>query len=292
MKYTGVLLLTGLLFLGCKKYPKHSFISETVQYKTISGIDPERNQLDVYHFGDQQTRPVLFWVHGGAWAIGDKTSQLDTKLDWAYEKGYILVATNYRLSDEDVPQSDTSRVETPDHIIDVADAFAWTYNNIEQYGGDPNRIVIFGHSAGAHLVALLGADTSLLTSRSLPLDAIKGVGCFDTQAYNVVEMMNDDPSDIYINAFSNDPQKWEAASPQLMLSPTPTLPPYFIITRGSDKRMERADAFHQALLSNGNSSQLIDASNYSHGKVNDKIGDPKDKKFMDKFETFLNEAFQ
>ena len=292
MKITLTILLLSIITISCQKYPKNSFTLNTEQYKTMTGIDAERHQLDIYHFNDQASRPVLFWVHGGAWAIGDKTNQLDTKLDWAYENGYILVSTNYRLSDQDVPLSDTSRIESPDHITDVADAFAWTYNNIYQYGGDPNKIVIMGHSAGAHLVGLLGADTSLLSSRNLPLDAIKGVGCFDTQAYNVVEMMNDDPSDLYINAFGQNSQKWESASPQLMLSSTPTLPSYFIVTRGNEKRMNRAQTFYEALIANGNDCELVDASNYSHSKVNDKIGDPRDKKFMDSFENFLNDAFQ
>lgn len=291
MKQFSPILFIILLLGACKKYDDHDFQKDTVVYKTIQGIDQNNTSLDIYHFGDKAIHPVLFWVHGGGWAIGDKTNQMETKLNWAYEKGYIIVSTNYRLSDEDVPLSDTSRIQFPDHPIDVADALAWTYHNIADYGGDPNKIVIFGHSAGAHLVSLIGVDTSYLTGRNLPLDVIKGVGSFDTQGYDVVSLMNDDPSDIYVNAFSNNEDLWEPASPQRNIGDNPTPPRFFIVTRGSDKRVSSANDFHDALENNGYTSQIIDADHYSHGKVNDKIGDPGDKKFMDEFDRFLEDLF-
>jgi acetyl esterase/lipase/outer membrane protein assembly factor BamB len=132
-----------------------------------------KHQLDVYHPRGMTNNRVLVFVYGGAWMAGDKDMYLELGNTFAGYYGFTTVVVNYRLSDP--ADTSTNHVVHPDHINDVADAFAWTYHNISRYGGDSNRIYLFGQSAGAHLASLLALDCSYLTDRGVPCDAVKGV---------------------------------------------------------------------------------------------------------------------
>jgi len=106
-----------------------------------------RHLLDVYRPKAGVTKaPVLFQIHGGAWVIGDKGQQgLPLMLHLAAEH-WVCVAANYRLS---------PRATFPDHLVDCKRALAWIREHIEEYGGDPDFIVVTGGSAGGHLTALV-----------------------------------------------------------------------------------------------------------------------------------------
>ena len=113
----------------------------------------KRHLLDVYQPRAQgsdapaEKAPVLLQIHGGAWIIGDKSQQgLPLMLHLASE-GWVCVANNYRLS---------PKATFPDHLVDCKQALAWVREHIEEYGGDPDFIVVTGGSAGGHLAALVG----------------------------------------------------------------------------------------------------------------------------------------
>jgi uncharacterized repeat protein (TIGR01451 family) len=128
-----------------------------------------KHQLDIYHPRGLTNNRVVLFIHGGAWKQGDKDMYLELGNTLAGYYGLTTVIANYELSD-----TNNSAVH-PDHIDDVANAFAWTYTNIWRYGGDSNRLFVFGQSAGAHLVSLLVTDCHYLEDRQVPCDAIKGV---------------------------------------------------------------------------------------------------------------------
>ncbi len=133
-----------------------------------------RHTLDVFvpQPGGRK-RPVVLFVHGGTWMVGDKNhfGVYRGVGRFLASNGVVAVVPNYRLS---------PRVKHPEHVKDVARAFAWCRRNAARYGGDPDCIFLAGHSAGGHLVALLATDESYLKDPSLGLDdgarkAIKGV---------------------------------------------------------------------------------------------------------------------
>jgi acetyl esterase/lipase len=138
---------------------------KNVAYYDGDGADRVKHKLDLYLPKGQKDFPVLLFVHGGGWTTGDK---------WLYggigrrfaENGIGTVVTNYRLS---------PGVKHPEHIKDVARAFAWTHENIARYGGKPDEIFLSGHSAGGHLVALLATDESYLKAEKCALADVKGV---------------------------------------------------------------------------------------------------------------------
>lgn len=111
------------------------------------------SKLDVYYDESDTSnlKPVVIYIHGGAWIIGDKAkySKIGTLLS---EEGYVGVLPNYILFP-------FGSIE--DMVDDIYKAVEWTYNNIENYGGDKSRIILTGHSAGAHLAALTTIKASL-----------------------------------------------------------------------------------------------------------------------------------
>jgi acetyl esterase/lipase len=162
-----------------------SYIINTIQYKTINGVDQNLLSLDIYHFRQTTpSTPVVIWVHGGGWVTGDKSNQLNNKLNLFSSLGYLFVSINYRLSPSDTSFS-TSRIMYPTHNEDVADAVKWVYDNVKNFGGNKEKIVIMGHSAGAHLVSLTGTSSTFLPARGIALNAIKGIVSIDTEGYDV-----------------------------------------------------------------------------------------------------------
>jgi len=90
--------------------------------------------------------PVLVYIHGGAWIMGDKRQQGIPMMHELVRRGWVCVAINYRLS---------PRATWPSHVVDCKRAVAWVREHIDEYGGDPDFIALSGGSAGGHLSALV-----------------------------------------------------------------------------------------------------------------------------------------
>ena len=116
------------------------------------GDEHERQVLDVYSPDGAEDLPVLFWIHGGGWQAGDK-SNVGLKPKGLTERGFVFVSTNNRLLPE-VTMDVLTR--------DVAKSLEWVHRSIAKYGGDPKRIFVGGHSAGAQLAALICTDDRYL----------------------------------------------------------------------------------------------------------------------------------
>lgn len=263
----------------------------TVQYKQLSGVAPNLLSLDVYYSGKNgASKPVVVWVHGGAWSLGDKTNQLENKKSLFVSLGYILVSVNYRLSPK-IYRQNPNRVKYPTHNEDVADAIKWVYSNIHQYGGNRNKIVLMGHSAGAHLVALSGTSSIFLPKRGIPITAIKGVACIDTEGYDVEEQAGAGTR-FYLNAFGEDSKVWKQASPINHIFPGMDYPPFFIAKRGETARIAMADEFIRKLKANGVSVSEVNGSAYSHAGINEAIGKPGETLITNPLKAFLSECFR
>jgi len=128
-----------------------------------------KHELDIYHPIGEENTPVMLFIHGGAWKKGDKNLYMELGNTMAGYYRFTTVVANYELS------CDPWNAIFPEHILDVAAAFAWVYDHIDEYGGDPENIYLFGQSAGAQLVTLLATDSNYLTNHDLSLDKIKGV---------------------------------------------------------------------------------------------------------------------
>jgi acetyl esterase/lipase len=136
-----------------------------VPYTEGAPADAEKHKLDLYLPRDKKSFPVLVFLHGGSWRTGDRS--LYAALGQRFARAGIGVAIpSYRL----MPQN-----PHPAQIEDASAAFAWVVRNIGQRGGDVSHIYLSGHSAGAHLAALLALDEKYLKKFDLPRSAIRSV---------------------------------------------------------------------------------------------------------------------
>jgi acetyl esterase/lipase len=124
----------------------------------------ERQMLDVYAPAGAKNRPVVFWIHGGGWQRGDK-KEMNAKPQAFTDKGFVFATTNYRF----IPHVTMQQIAG-----DVAKSIRWVYDNVAQYGGDRESIVLMGWSAGAQLAALICTDDRYLKAEGLALTSIKG----------------------------------------------------------------------------------------------------------------------
>jgi len=124
-----------------------SFHPRYMQLVRDVAYGPEaRHRLDVWRTSSTPAgAPVLFYIHGGAWTFGDKREQGRPMLHEFMARGWVIVTCNYRLA---------PRHPWPAQIEDVVRTLAWVKRNVAEYGGDPDRVVVSGLSAGGHLAAL------------------------------------------------------------------------------------------------------------------------------------------
>ena len=199
--------------------PTADSVKETeIRYAKTPGVEANLQSLDIYAPKAAENAPVMIYVHGGGWRAGDKAG-VGNKPSFFNSKGWVFVSTNYRL----IPH-----VAFPENVADVAKAIDWVYRNISQYGGDPNKIFIMGHSAGAHLVSLVATDPTYLEKCGRTLKDVKGVISLDTQAYDLLELLDGWTSDVYSKAFGKDPQLHKLASPQHNVNSERYIPPFWV----------------------------------------------------------------
>jgi len=301
MKNISFLVLI-VLFSACHKKQEPNdndttslnYTKETVAYKSISGVSPNLLSLDVYYDSQKLSpKPVIIWVHGGGWCIGDKANQMEHKKDLFAKLGYILVSINYRLSPFPYAPNNPNRIKFPTHNIDVADAVKWIHENISDYGGNPEQIALLGHSAGAHLVALTGTNQSFLQHAGVPVEHIKGIAAIDTKMYDVYHEIQElpNPDDMYLNAFGTNPQENTDASPIRHLQYS-VYPKFFIAKRGSALRMEAANQFIDSLSAHNISISSIEANMYDHAGINNAIGAPDENIITPALTNFFKTCFE
>ena len=213
------------------------------------GSDPLQ-KLDFWHATSAKPAPLIVFVHGGGWKRGDKrTATGAQKVEHLIGEGYAFATINYRL----VP---TATVEQ--QAADIAAAVAWLRGSARRLGIDPSRVVLMGHSAGAHLVALVGTDPHYLTSAGLSLRDIRGIIALDGAAYDVARQIADAGPfmrNTYLEAFGTDPVRQRALSPTFQAA-TAKAPAFLIahIDRADGKA--QSEALGAALVRAGASADV------------------------------------
>jgi acetyl esterase/lipase len=253
---------------GC---PRGGAPARDVAYQSIPGVAPRLLSLDIFPPTDGCPAPVVVWVHGGGWRRGDKANQLADKVRLAREQGWVLVSVNYRLTDA----ASAEPVRFPTHNEDVAAAVAWVHDNIADYGGDPDRVALLGHSAGAQIVASIGTDERYLGAHALALSDVRCVGALDTEGFDVTARAATGNA-VYRAAFGDDPAVWADASPIAHVAAGKAVPTFLVVERGSPSRRRAEQAFVDALHAAGVDATVLDAGALTHGQVNAQIGAPGD----------------
>ena len=209
-----------------------------VDYIAAGDYADKKDRLDVYIPANVTKAPVIFSIHGGGLRQGDKSGQTFVGQRFA-SAGHVTVVVNHRLS---------PGVMHPAHIEDIAAAFAWVKKNIARHGGDPDRIFVIGHSAGAYLAALLVLDPRYLAAHALQPRDIRGV--VPVSAFFYVDrpgVAPDRPKDTW----GIDANVWKAASPGAYV--TRNVPPLLLLYADGDDawRREQQGEFAAALRTAG-----------------------------------------
>ncbi len=241
----------------------------------------EIRALTVYRANNGQTflknQPVVFFVHGGSWIDGYRGWYQFVAQSFTGEKGWVTVVIDYRLTSSEVysaAQNCSDRNTCvlpgvkaawyPDNINDVATAFRWTVDHIADNGGNAQEIVVFGHSAGGHLVSLLATNPQFA---ALQPD-IKGLVTM-SGAYSLTDVNHlfwrDAISQTFHGGFSNTTQLVEA-SPARYIDSATSLPPFYILYAEDEllNLTEQNIVFNNNLTTHGFSSTISYLKGYSH----------------------------
>jgi arylformamidase len=238
----------------------------------------ERQVLDVYSPPGAKDLPVVFWIHGGGWQAGDK-SEVQAKPRAFTDKGFVFVSTNYRL---------LPHVEMETIVRDVAKAIRWVHDHIAEYGGDPNRLLVMGHSAGAQLAALVCIDDRYLKAEGLSLAIIKGCVPVDGDTYDVPAIIetaetrrrvHGQPQAKYGHRekFGNDPAKHRDFSAVTHVARDKGIPPSLIMhVAEHPDTSAQAQRLASVLKGAGVPVRVFGARESTHNKINGDLGLPDD----------------
>lgn len=242
----------------------------------------QRQMLDVYSPRDAKNLPVIFWIHGGGWQTGDK-AEVELKPQAFTDKGFVFVSINYRM----LPDVDMATI-----ISDVAKSAHWVHDHIAEYGGDPNRLLVMGHSAGAQLAAIISIDDRYLKAEGLPLSIIKGCVPVDGDTFDIPAIIELAETRCRVHGlpqakfghrlkFGNDPAKHRDFSAVTHVAKDKGIPP-FLILHVADHPDTSAQARRLGNVLNGTGIPVtvFGAAETTHRKINADLGivdDPSTK---------------
>lgn len=255
--------------------------------RNIAYTEPrsDRQLLDVFAPTPAARVPVVVWIHGGGWMRGSK-DEMNHKPEAFVERGFVFVPVNYRF----IP------AVTMDVIIrDVAKAAGWVHKNIARYGGDPARILLMGHSAGAQLAALLAIDSRYIEAEGIPRSSIIGCVPVDGDTYDVPlqvatatarrKSLNQPPPKMgHPEKFGNLERQREFSAVN-HVAPNRGIPP-FLLLHVADHTDTTAQAYRlwAALDQAGVPAALFGAEGTDHVKLDRDIGLPADPATQKLFE--------
>ncbi len=240
----------------------------------------KRHVLDIYtpENPPESSLPVMFWIHGGGWGGGDK-SDVALKPKVLTERGFVFVSTNYRLLPE-VTMDVLTR--------DVAKSLGWVHANIAKHGGDPARIFVGGHSAGAQLAALLCIDERYLKEVGVSFDALKGCVPVDGDTYDIpkIIMTAEFRQTLYggkmfgfghRQKFGNDPEKHVDFSAVTHVAKDKGIPPFLILYfSGNPNTRAQARRLGEVLKASEIPVTVYGKRDSNHSRLNNDLGKPDD----------------
>ena len=269
---------------------KDAVVKRDVPY---AGSTDPRQTLDIYAPTGARNLPVVFWIHGGGWQAGDKSS-VQLKPQAFVDKGFVFVSTGYRL---------LPNVEIAAIFRDIAKSVRWVHEHIAEHGGDPNRILVMGHSAGAQLAALICIDNRYLKAEGLSLGIIKGCVPVDGDTYDVPAIIetaetrrraHDLPQAKvgHREKFGNAPEKHRDYSAVTHVAKGKGIPPFLILHVAEHPDVSaQAERLANVLKAADIPVKRFPARETTHNKINENLGIPDDLATRALFE-FVTEALK
>jgi arylformamidase len=286
MKYLLCLLLAILL----RSEVAAQDVKRNIPYADSAN---ERQMLDVYSLQGAKNLPVVFWIHGGGWETGDKAS-VQIKPQAFLDKGFVFVSTNYRL----LPDVDMATI-----VRDIAKSIHWVHDHIGEHGGDPERLFVMGHSAGAQLAALVSIDDRYLKAEGLSLGIIKGCVPVDGDTYDVPAIIETEETRRRVHEmppvkfghrekFGNDPVKHRDFSAVTHVAKDKGIPPFLLLyVADHPYTSAQAQRLGNVLKEAGVAVTAFGAKETTHNKINADLGLPDDPATKALFE-FVGKALK
>ena len=218
-------------------------VTENIDYIADAVYNDNKDLLDIYMPEGKNQAPVIVYFHGGALLTGNKSWGKDIGHKVA-ESGIGLVSVNYRLSPE---------FQHPNHVHDAAAATAWVINNIAAYGGDPQKVYVAGHSAGAYLAALLAIDSTLLKIHEIENSKLAGAVLISPFLFvEETAKVRIESDATYKTIWGNEPQSWIQASVTPHILPNRDNILLIYADGDDDWRKEQNERFATAMTDAGN----------------------------------------
>jgi acetyl esterase/lipase len=286
--------------VGAKSTPSTAAVTGSAQtepkvYRGLAYSEPKNKfqMLDIFAPAEGKNHPVVIYVHGGGWHSGDK-AEVHNKPKALTERGFILASINYRLWTPPWSKSFPGTVTLKNEAQDVAKAIRWVHDHAGDYGGDPAAMIVMGHSAGAHLSALVCTDERYLKAERLSLANIKGCVPIDGDSHDL-------PMHMKANAgkkvAATDRERFGTENLQKELSPVmhvakgKNIPPFLIlhiVDPDHPETQAQAERFAQVLRAAGVPVKIHGAAGKDHSTLNNDLGLPDDKPTQEVFE-FLSQ---
>lgn len=230
---------------------------------SLSYGEHERQRIDFYApTGRDKGAGLVVFIHGGGWSFGNH-SRVQAKPAHFTDQGHAFASVGYRVL-PDAP--------VEDQAADVAAAVKALRARAETLGFDPDRIVLMGHSAGAHLAALVATDPSYAGEA---FEAIRGVVLLDGAGYDVATHMARDDVQLrrlYDAAFGSDPARQAALSPVTHVG-GPDAPDWLVLyVAERDASRSQSEMLASRLVVAGARAEAISIANTDHGRMNREIG--------------------
>ena len=246
----------------------------------------ERQMLDIYSPPNAKNLPVVFWIHGGGWQQGDRTS-VQEKPRAFVDQGFVFVSTGYRL----LPSVDMGTL-----IRDIAKSLRWVHEHIAEHGGDPQRVLVMGHSAGAQLAALICTDDRYLKAEGVPFSILKGCVPVDGDTYDVPAIIETAETRRRVHGqpqatfghrekFGNDPEKHRDFSAVTHVAKDKGIPPFLILhVADHPDTTAQAQRLGAVLKAAGIPTKIFAAKDTNHTKLNANLGTEDDPSTKELFE--------
>ncbi|MBU7579162.1 MAG: alpha/beta hydrolase [Porphyrobacter sp.] len=239
--------------------------------QTMSYGSDSLQALDLWVPQGTSKAPLVLFVHGGGWKRGSKDNAVGRAMPaHMLAQGYAFASIDYRL----VPKNTVE-----EQAADVAAALAHILKRADALGIDRTRVVLTGHSAGAHLVALVGTDERYLKKVGLSFADLKGVMPNDGAAYDVTAQIADAGAmmkDTYTQAFGTDPARHKALSPTLQAA-APNAPAFLLLHVQRPDAVAQSKALAEALKKGGAQAEVAGFPGeglQGHMEINRKLGQP------------------
>lgn len=229
-----------------------------------------RGELDIYRPAGASNTPVVIYLYGGAWQFGEKARAASVGAALAAQ-GFVTVIPDYRVFPE---------VRFPGFIEDAAAAIAWTQDHISAHGGDPTRIVLMGHSAGAHIAALVALDERYAAQAGFDRTAVRGVIGLSGPYYHPSEFRDQRLCEIFCSAAA-----WSDVEPMHFLSADD--PPLLLIVGDQDTAVPPLAPIAEAARTVGANVETKTYAGVDHGGTVRAFTDPAIAPTLEDVEAFV-----